>query len=287
MQQELTDVYPHVFRALFMVFAGLMVGTLASAARRLVGRVVAEEREKQGISRLFGQYVSPEVREKLVREKQDTVGERKTVVVLFSDIRGFTTWSEGVAPEQLVRQLNEYFDEMVGAIQARGGTVDKFIGDAVMAVFGGLLEVANPSEAAVDAALAMRGRLAALNVQWRQRGWPELDNGIGLHKGAVLQGTIGSRDRKEFTVIGDAVNTASRLEGATKELGHSIVISREVQRDLAPAVREGCVALGAVKLKGKAHDVEVFGVPDPSDADVARLEQRAREGMEAWTVRRR
>ena len=132
------------------------------------------------------------MREKLLRLTQDSVGERKTVVVLFSDIRSFTAWSEGVEPEQLVLQLNEYFDEMVAAITSRGGTVDKFIGDAVMAVFGGLLPLDDPAEAALDAALAMRGRLAALNVTRQQRGWATLDNGIGLHRGDVLQGTIGS-----------------------------------------------------------------------------------------------
>lgn len=259
-QQDLVAAPIYAFRALMIFAGGVMVGATTAVSRRLLERVLHEEREKQGLSRLFGQFVSEEVREKILREKSGIVGELKTVVVLFSDIRSFSAYSERVPPADLVRHLNEYFDAMVASITSRGGVVDKFIGDAVMAVFGGLIELPGPAGAALDAALEMRRRLKAMNSDWASRGIETLENGIGLHLGEVLQGTIGSSDRKEFTVIGDAVNTSSRLEGMTKETGYPILVSGEVARALPPERRQACVPLGRMKLKGKEHEVEVFGV---------------------------
>ena len=260
MQQDFGSLPVYFIRASVILFAGFLVGSLASTARRLTLKVLAEENEKKGISRLFGQFVSPEVKDKIVREKSGTIGERKRVVVLLSDVRSFTTYSETADPAALVQHLNEYFDAMVGCITSRGGVIDKFMGDAVMAVFGGVLELPNPAEAALDAACAMRERLKDVNRVWKQRGMHELDNGIGLHFGEVLQGTLGSHDRKEFTVIGDTVNVAARLESITRDEDFPILTSRALVDALPEARRQACVALGARKLKGKTHDVEVFGV---------------------------
>ena len=285
MKQELTMAYTNVFRAVFMLFAGVAVGGIATTARKLLVRVLQEEREKQGISRLFGEYVSPEVRERLVHQSSGAEAERRDVVILFSDIRGYTALSESLPPEAFVRQLNEYFDAMVTEITLRGGTVDKFIGDAVMAVFGGLLPLEKPSQSAVEAAQAMRGRLVEMNRSWVARGWPALDNGIGIARGEVLQGSIGSKNRKEFTVIGDAVNTAARLEAATKDLGHPIALSARVFSELTAERQASCISLGAVALKGKSAAVEVYGARDLTAEELRQLDQGARSAQHEWTVR--
>jgi adenylate cyclase len=248
-----------VVKAMLMVGMGFIAGGLATSARALIQKVRDEEREKSSISALFGQYVSPEVKEKLIREKTGIIGERKTVAVLFSDLRGFTTFSENAQPSEVVVRLNQYFDRMVYAVTSNGGTVDKFIGDAVMAVFGGLIPLKNPAESALDAALAMRAELVKLNVEWASKGLGPLDNGIGVHFGDVLQGPIGSSERKEFTVIGDVVNTASRLESATKEMHSPVLISDALAAALPAERRSRLTTLGEVKLKGKELPVTVFG----------------------------
>jgi class 3 adenylate cyclase len=258
--QDLVSPVIFALRATMMLGGGLLVGALSAYATKLISRIVYEEREKQGITRLFGTFVSPEVSERLVREKSATLGECKTVVVLFSDIRAFTTLSEKLTPEALVEQLNEYFDRMVTAITRHGGTVDKFIGDAVMAVFGGVIELDDPNASALDAALEMRNALASLNQIRTSRGQAPIENGIGMHRGEVMQGTIGSAHRKEFTVIGDAVNTASRLEGITKEHGYPIIVSEQFYQALPEARRALCERVGEVHLKGKTQEVAVYGI---------------------------
>ena len=157
-------------------------------------------------------------------------GSRQRVAVLFSDLRGFSTFSEGRDPEAIVSHLNTYFDGMVEAIQRHGGVVDKFIGDAVMATFGGVSEVDRPCDAAVEAALAMRESLAALNARWAAAGAPTFESGVGIEYGEVLEGPIGSAHRKEFTVIGDAVNVAARVESQAD--AEQILISEELYKQV-------------------------------------------------------
>jgi adenylate cyclase len=262
-QQDLQALPIYLFKGSMMVFGGFVVGALAQAGRRIIVRALTEEREKTAISRLFAQYVSPEVKEKIIREKAGMRGERKRVVLLFSDIRGFTAWSERADPEAVVSQLNQYFDAMVGAITRHGGVIDKFIGDAVMAVFGGVLELDEPAAAALDAAREMRRRLAALNERWARGGGETIDHGIGLHAGRVVQGTIGSEERKEFTVIGDPVNTCARLESLTREQNAPILVSAAFVDALPPLRRDELRLLGNFKLKGKEQTIDVYA---PSDA---------------------
>jgi class 3 adenylate cyclase len=260
--QDLQAAPIYAVKCVLLVFTGLLTGALAAATRRLVFKVRSEERERASLDRLFGEYVSPEVKEKLLRDPTAQRGERKHVVILFSDIRGFTAWSEKSDPARIVERLNAYFDQMVDAIQAHGGVIDKFIGDAIMATFGGVLALETPSASAVAAARTMRVRLAELNRQWGEAGEPKLDNGIGLHHGEVIQGAIGSRDRKNYTVIGDSVNIAARLEGLTRSHPHAILISAEVRAQLPHELQEICSRLGQVKVKGREAEVEVFGVSD-------------------------
>jgi class 3 adenylate cyclase len=219
-----------------------------------------ERAGREHVYRLLGEYVSPEVREKVVHEKAALRGEKKQVAVLFSDIRGFTSFSERHDPAVIVARLNEYFDAMVQCISRNGGVVDKFVGDAIMAVFGGVLPLESPCDAAVRAGREMRVELGRLEAQWRAQGFEVLDNGIGIHFGEVVQGNIGSHDRKDFTVIGDTVNTASRLEGLTRDYPHAIVVSSDVHARLSPSLRAACRPLGKAQVKGKEEPLDLFGV---------------------------
>ncbi len=222
------------------------------------------KRSRDFMRHAFGQFVSAEVRDKIISEKNRLVGERKHVAVLFSDIRNFTAYSEKCEPEQIVTQLNEYFEHMVRCITAEGGTVDKFFGDAVMAVFGGLIDLENPCDGALRAARAMRGALRELNARWATAGLPAFDNGIGIHYGPVLQGTIGSSARKEFTIIGDTVNITARLEALTKEYEESILCSSDLGERLTDDLRTRLVDLGRVSIRGRRTELGLLGCPDGS-----------------------
>lgn len=189
------------------------------------------ERLNHQIRELFGRYVSHEVRDTILQAGDDALaGKEVDCTILFCDLRGFTALSEKLGAHGTVRMLNAYFTEMVGAIQAHHGTVDKFIGDAVMAVFG----VPTPNEAHADfacqAALAMKAALVRFNAQFAQDlAGGDLKIGIGLASGKVIAGNLGSAQRLEYTVVGPTVNLASRLESLTKEKGELILASPETQ----------------------------------------------------------
>ena len=217
------------------------------------------KRSRDFVQHVFGEFVSTEVRDKIIAEKNRLVGERKDVAVLFSDIRNFTAYSEGCEPEQIVKQLNEYFERMVHCISAEGGTVDKFIGDAVMAVFGGLVDLESPCDSALRAGLAMRTALDELNAAWIEEGLPEFQHGVGLHFGPVLQGTIGSSARKEFTIIGDPVNIAARLDSLTKERDESLLCSDDFAGRLSAELRKGLIELGQVPIRGRVTELGLLG----------------------------
>jgi adenylate cyclase len=258
--QDLTSISIYSVKSIMMLFGGLLVGALAVNFKRLIVKILVESREKARISRLFGQYVSDEVREKIVGEKASVVGEKKSVAVLFSDIRSFSTFSEGRDPGEIVNRLNEYFEKMVQGIASNGGVVDKFVGDAIMGVFGGVIDLDNPCDRAVQAALAMRQNLKTLNAGFPDGKTDRFENGVGIHYGEVLQGSIGSSGRKEFTVIGDNVNLASRVEGLTKNYPFSIIVTRAVVDKLTEALRARCEPIEKVRVKGKSEEVEIFGV---------------------------
>ena len=256
MEEELASRFVWVNKAMMVVFVGLVTSVLTMLARRLAVAVREETSERDRIRRVFGQYVSDEVATHLLTEVPSRTGVRRDVVVLFADIRGFTTWTENAEPDELVGRLNDYFDAMVGAIHGEGGVVDKFIGDAIMSVFDGVLPHEAPEDAALRAALAMQAALAELNVKWQREGLEPWRTGIGLHRGEVVVGSIGSESRRDFTVLGDAVNTASRLEGLTKELGAPILLSEAVVLRLRD--RGGVELHGEVPIRGRAQKLRVY-----------------------------
>ncbi len=235
---------------------------VAASATALFGGVAyqyfVEGREKRKMKRLFGQYVSKDVYEQLVADpaRARLGGERRDMTVLFSDIRGFTTVSERGRPEEIVGMLNEYFTEMVEIVFRHKGTLDKFVGDMVMALFGAPLDDPRHADHAAEAALDMIDALGALNARWRAEGRPELDIGIGINSGPMIAGNIGSEAIMSYTVIGDAVNLGARLESLNKEYGTRIIISEATRGRLSGPYRFR--PLGDVVVKGKTHPVAIF-----------------------------
>jgi adenylate cyclase len=221
---------------------------------------------------MFGRYVSDEVVEKLLADERrpDMAGEALEVTVLFSDIRGFTTISEKLLAREVVEMLNAYFTRACGPILAQGGTVDKYIGDAVMAVFGSPVRHPDHARRAVRAALGLAREAEAFRQWMRERfpdrGLAEFGVGVGLHTGEAVIGDIGTPKRKEFTAIGDTVNAASRLEGVTRRLDWVIVASEATLKAAGPGVRTG--RFEQVTVKGRAQPLavhEMLGLDDESE----------------------
>ncbi|HEX7186360.1 MAG TPA: adenylate/guanylate cyclase domain-containing protein [Thermoanaerobaculia bacterium] len=245
-------------------FAGMV--SVAIENSQLIERV---RREAVVLSN-FQRYFAPDLARQIVGEQGEIQlgGAKRRVVVLFSDIRGFTALSEPMSPDEIARLLTEYFTGMVEIVFEHGGTLDKFIGDALMALWGAPLAREDDADRAVRAAVAMQRSLERLNREWRRQGRPTLSVGIGVNVGEVFAGNIGSARRLEYTVIGDAVNTAARL--CSEASPAEILISEPLLRALAdpPRVR----ALAPLPLKGKAQAVPVYRVDwveTRSDTDTA------------------
>jgi len=227
-------------------------------------RLTGEERERARVRQMFGRYVSDQVVEALLQSgnRPELGGQSQTLTVLFSDIRNFTTLSERLNAKEVVEMLNTYFERACAAMLAEGGSIDKFIGDAIMVEFGSPLPVADHAIRGVRAALALRA-VAEEFADWMQqrfpgRDLPEFAVGIGLHSGEAVIGNIGSQARMEFTAIGDTVNLASRLEGMTKQLGCVILASEATIASAGGAVV--CGRSEVVTVKGRETPVRVFEV---------------------------
>jgi adenylate cyclase len=181
-------------------------------------------------------------------------------VILFSDIRSFSSYSENRTPREVVDMLNRHFSRMVKVVQENGGVVDKFIGDAIMAVFGEYLGTHEPYRSAVKAAVEMRRELQELNREFLEEGKQPIEIGIGIHAGSALAGNIGSVDRKQFTVIGNTVDIAERLEAETKILGYPILISAEVFEHCGKFEGVRFIDTHEIQVKGKTHKIQVYRV---------------------------
>jgi adenylate cyclase len=215
-----------------------------------------KERDKLRLT--FGKYMTASVMEHLMSGKVALGGETLTVTVLFADIRSFSTISERMSAQALVALLNEYFTEMVTSVMSEDGIVDKYIGDAIMAVFGAPVSKPDDAVRAVRAAVKMRAALVHLNHRLATRGLGPLRTGIGVHTGEVVAGNIGSERRMEYTVIGDAVNVASRLESSTKDLGVGVLISEDTWALCGDQIRARPVK--ALTVKGRARPVTTYEV---------------------------
>jgi adenylate cyclase len=228
------------------------VGRLGEAFNHMIEGLV--ERDK--VKNMFSKFHGSSVTEDLLKGDLQLGGSKKTVTVFFSDIRGFTAFSEGHTPEQVVEMLNEYFQIMVGLINKHGGVVDKFIGDAIMAVWGAPNTHERDSQNAVRACLEMRKALQVLNEKRAARGQVPIKIGMGLHRGEAISGTIGSSERMEYTVIGDTVNQSSRIEAATKAFGCDLLLSQGLANFVAAEFL--LEEAGSVEVKGKEEPLKLF-----------------------------
>lgn len=237
------------------------VGDLASAFDQMTEGL--KERDK--VKTLFSKFHGSSVAEEMIKSDLSVGGQNKEVVVFFSDIRGFTAYSEKRSPEEVVEMLNEYFGTMVTQINKHEGIVDKFIGDAIMAVWGAPKNGPKDAHHAVRACIEMRIQLAALNEKRIARGQDPINIGMGLHAGRAISGTIGSQERMEYTVIGNTVNTASRIEASTKAFGADLLISDDV---LARVGDDFLVEkAGAAEVKGRSEPLNLYkvkGYKDPA-----------------------
>jgi adenylate cyclase len=223
-----------------------------------------EGKEKRKVAKLFGRYVSRDVYSQLMAnpDQAELGGKRREMTVLFSDIRGFTTVTERGDPEELVSQLNEYFSRMVEIVFRNKGTVDKFVGDMVMALFSAPLDDPAHADNAVQAAVEMVKELGELNRGWLAKGMTQLDLGIGVNSGDMIAGNIGSSSIMSYTVIGDNVNLGARLESLNKDYKTRIIISEATRARLTGDYTTR--PLGDVVVKGKSKAVQIFEVQVPS-----------------------
>ena len=235
---------------------------LAAIAIR-TSRYAAQVRREAVVRSNFERYFAPNVAAEIAQQSGGVAlgGEKRAITILFSDIRGFTTLSESMSPDLIAALLSDYFTVMVDVIFEHGGTLDKFIGDAIMALWGAPIAHADDADRAVRAAVAMQEALAALNARWRAAGRPTIEVGIGLNHGEVFAGNIGSHRRLEYTVIGDAVNVAARL--CAEAGAGQILVSDALMAELRHPV--DTVERPDVVLRGKTRSVGVFEVRRASD----------------------
>ena len=238
------------------IAASLLMIVLIYLINMSVGFFV-ESRGKRQLARLFGQYVPPELVHEMAKNPEliDVTGEAREMTVLFSDIRGFTQISEGLDPKQLTQMMNEFLTPMTKIIHEHRGTIDKYMGDAIMAFWGAPLKDDNHAQNALNAALQMNAAIKGINEKFAKKGWSPISMGFGLNTGNMVVGNMGSSFRMAYTVMGDSVNLGSRIEGLTKYYGVDIIVSEFVKAQTPNIIyRE----LDLVRVKGKHKPVAIF-----------------------------
>jgi len=248
--------------ALFIVsayIAKIYEGLILRAAEKEIA-AERELQEKDKLKDTFSRYVSQQVAEKIFRDGVSMSGERRRATLLFCDIRNFTKMSEHMEPEEVVSFLNDYLSTMVDVIFSYGGTLDKFVGDEIMAVFGAPVSTGHDEENAVLAAVTMRNELNKINEKRQRQGMPTIQFGIGIHSGDVVAGNIGSDKRMEYTVIGQAVNIASRIEALNKKLSTDILITQDTFDAVSSIVK--VTKQPPVLVRGVEKPVQTYLVDD-------------------------
>src|SRR5437660_2291500 len=250
-----TSLVYHCSRTIVLLMAGIVAGIVAGSLRQQFEKSVAAAAARDRVTNLFGQHVSPAVVDRLLATQTDPPSEMREVCVLFLDIRGFTAMTRKRPADQTVALLNDFFAEMVDIVDRHNGIINKFLGDGFLALFGAPLEDARAAAHALAAGQAM---LAAVDDWNRTRPDRALRVGIGIHIGEAVTGTVGSPQRKEYTVIGDTVNLAARLEQLTKETGARLLVSSSVHEATTGAA--GAADLGPLEVRGYDKAVRVWRV---------------------------
>ncbi|WP_456733872.1 adenylate/guanylate cyclase domain-containing protein [Bradyrhizobium sp. USDA 3364] len=246
-------IYYHAARSSIILICGMLAGAVGMQLRRQFAASIAAATARDRITNLFGQHVSPQVVERLLTEGAGTGSDIRRVAVMFVDFRSFTAGARTRSPQEVVDRLDGAFAVLVDILDRHGGIVNKFLGDGFLALFGAPFET---GEAAQQAVAAAREMLAANERTNATSSWP-LRIGIGIHVGEVVAGNIGSPRRKEYTVIGDTVNFAARLEALNKELGSQFLISSAVRDALGEACMDA-VSRGEIPVRGYEHPVPVW-----------------------------
>jgi class 3 adenylate cyclase len=241
-------------RALFYSATAVLIGLEAWNGRRMAERAGRAMQEHSSAMRIFGRYLAPQIRDEVLRGA--VRAQTREVTVLFTDLRNFTTLSEQLSPQELLERMNAHFAVILPVVHEFGGTVNKFIGDALMATFGAPIEQPDHASRAVRAGQEMLRRMASLNEMWLAEERPPMLMGVGIATGQVVVGVLGDADRVEYAVLGDAVNTAARLEGMNREKGTSLILSARTREAVGDAI--ALTSLGRVQLKGKAEPVEIY-----------------------------
>ena len=245
--------------------SGDLTGRVNVPGRDIAGRLgttlnemAAGLEERDHVKEVFGRYIATQVSDKILKGQVNLGGESRRVSILFSDIRNFTGMSEQLTPQQVVAFLNDYFSEMVDAVFEQGGILDKFMGDGLLAVFGSLGDQPDHPRRAVLAALRMKALLAKINGARAMSGLVPIAIGVGIHTDEVIVGNIGSRKRLEYTVIGDGVNTTSRLQTLNKDFGTTILISETTYEAVKDAFE--CRQMPEAHLRGKTRELRFYEV---------------------------
>jgi adenylate cyclase len=247
------DIYYHAVRSMFVLICGVLAGAVGVQLRRGFAASIRAATARDRITNLFGQHVSPQVVERLITEGANTESDIRRVAVMFVDFRSFTAGARSRSPQDVVDRLDGAFAVLVEILDRHGGIVNKFLGDGFLALFGAPFEAADAPHNAVAAAREMLLAMGTIN---KGASWP-LRIGIGIHFGEVVAGNIGSPRRKEYTVIGDTVNFASRLEALNKQFDSQLLISSAV-RDAIGDECNDAVPLGEVAVRGYDHPMSVW-----------------------------
>jgi adenylate cyclase len=254
------NFYILAFNGVFLPIVWPTIASLLTFTGAVVYRYYIQDREKWELTRVFSKFVSPQVMGKILADPGQAMetmkGSRKELTVLFADIHNFTNHFEDAEPEQIVHQLNEYFNIMTRIVLNHGGTYDKYMGDALMAFFGSPTELPDHAERACRAALEMSAALEPLNQKWVQEGRPRLRHGIGISTGPVFVGYFGSDEIKNFTVIGSNVNLGARLETYTRQVDSDILISKGTYERVKTWARTR--DLGEIPIKGFSNPVQAY-----------------------------
>ena len=256
----------------------------------MVYQYLSERQQKALIKNVFSHYISPAVVNELIAnpEKASLGGDKRELTAFFSDIASFTTMSESLTPEKLVELLNEYLDDMTGIILKHGGTLDKYEGDAIIAFWGAPIPQKDHALRACQASLEMQVRILEMRVEWKKKGRPELGVRCGVNTGWMIVGNMGGKDRFDYTIIGDSVNLASRLEGANKQYNSKIMISEFTHNHVKGkvAVRE----LDLIQVKGKTEPIKVYELLGMADMSMTTEQKEAtelyQEGLKLYRSRK-